>query len=163
MKIESITVREIQMPLLHFFETSFGRTTGRRIVLVTLHAEGITAWGECVAGEHPHYCEESAETAWYAINKELAPLLVGKQIESPSDCVRLFAGIRGNRMAKAALENAVWAAQATKTQIPLWKLLGGTKKEIACGVSIGIQNSPEELEEKVEKELAAGDAGRISC
>jgi len=156
MKIEAITVREIQMPLVHFFETSFGRTTGRRIVLVTVQGEGITAWGECVAGEHPHYCEECVETAWYAITKELAPLLLGKDLKKPGDCVGMMAGIRGNRMAKAALENALWAAEAIKQQVPLWKLLGGTKKEIVCGVSIGIQNSPEELEEKVATELAAG-------
>ena len=156
MKIESITVREIQMPLVHFFETSFGRTTGRRIVLVTVQGEGLTAWGECVAGEHPHYCEESVETAWYAITKELAPALLGKSFARPSDCVPAMAGIRGNRMAKAALENALWAAEAVKQQVPLWKLLGGTRKEIACGVSIGIQNSPEQLEEKVETELASG-------
>jgi O-succinylbenzoate synthase len=156
MKIEAITVREIQMPLVHFFETSFGRTTGRRIVLVTVQGEGITAWGECVAGEHPHYCEECVETAWYAITKELSPLLLGKELKKPGDCVGMMAGIRGNRMAKAALENALWAAEAIKQQVPLWKLLGGTKKEIVCGVSIGIQNSPEELEEKVAIELAAG-------
>ncbi len=156
MKIESITVREIQMPLVHFFETSFGRTTGRRIILVTVQGEGITAWGECVAGEHPHYCEECVETAWYAITKELAPALINKDVKKPGDCVPMMASIRGNRMAKASLENALWAAEALKEQVPLWKLVGGTRKEIACGVSIGIQNSPEELEEKVEKELAAG-------
>jgi o-succinylbenzoate synthase len=156
MKVEAITVREIQMPLVHFFETSFGRTTGRRIVLVTVQGEGLTAWGECVAGEHPHYCEECVETAWYAITKELAPLLLNKDLKKPGDCVGIMAGIRGNRMAKAAVENALWAAEAMKQQVPLWKLLGGTRKEIVCGVSIGIQDSPEELEEKVEKELAAG-------
>ena len=156
MKIESITVREIQMPLVHFFETSFGRTTGRRIILVKVESEGISAWGECVAGEHPHYSDESVGTAWYAITHELAPLLLGKKVENPSDCVKLMASIRGHRMAKAAIENALWAAQATKEQVPLWKLLGGSRKEIACGVSIGIQDSPEQLEEKVETELASG-------
>src|SRR5438128_10366947 len=95
MKIESITVREIQMPLVHFFETSFGRTMGRRIVLVTVQGEGLTAWGECVAGEHPHYSDESVETAWYAITKELAPLLLGKDIKNPQDCVPMMASIRG--------------------------------------------------------------------
>src|SRR4051794_524696 len=156
MKIESITIREIQMPLVHFFETSFGRTTGRRILLVTVQAEGLTAWGESVAGEHPHYSDESVETAWYVLHKELAPKLVGKDIKQPQDCVGLMSSIRGHRMAKAALENALWAASAAKQQMPLWKLLGGTRKEIACGVSIGIQNSPEELEEKVATELDAG-------
>ena len=139
MKIESITVREIQMPLVHFFETSFGRTTGRRIILVTVQGEGITAWGECVAGEHPHYCEECVETAWYAITKELAPSLINKDVKKPGDCVPMMANIRGNRMAKASLENALWAAEAVKQQVPLWKLVGGTRKEIACGVSIGIR------------------------
>jgi O-succinylbenzoate synthase len=156
MKIDSITVREIQMPLVHFFETSFGRTTGRRIILVTLRGQGITAWGECVAGEHPHYSDESVGTAWYALTSELAPLVIGKQIDRAGDCVRLMSPIRGHRMAKAAIENALWAAEAAAKQLPLWKLLGGTREEIACGVSIGIQDSPEQLEEKVATELAAG-------
>ncbi|MCU1284510.1 MAG: O-succinylbenzoate synthase [Acidobacteriales bacterium] len=156
MKIDSITVREIQTPLVHFFETSFGRTTGRRIILVTVNGQGLKAWGECVAGEHPHYSDESVETAWYAITRELAPSLVGKQLDRAADCVPLFAGIRGHRMAKASIENALWVAEAEAKQMPLWKLLGGTRKEIACGVSIGIQNSPEQLEEKVATELDAG-------
>src|SRR5437879_9585328 len=156
MKVDSITVREIQMPLVHFFETSFGRTTGRRIILVTVHAEGITAWGECVAGEHPHYSDECVETAWYAITRELAPAVIGKRLNRAGNCVPYFAQIRGHRMAKASIENALWAAEAVEKQLPLWKLLGGTRKEINCGVSIGIQDSPEQLEEKVETELAAG-------
>jgi O-succinylbenzoate synthase len=156
MKIDSITIREIQMPLVHFFETSFGRTTGRRILLVTLRGDGIIAWGECVAGEHPHYSEESVGTAWYALTSEIAPLVIGKKLETAAECVPLMAQIRGNRMAKAAIENALWAAEAVAKQGPLWKVLGGTRKEIACGVSIGIQDSPEQLEEKVATELAAG-------
>ncbi len=53
MKIEAITLREIHMPLVHFFETSFGRTTERRILLLTIHTDGPEGWGECVAGEDP--------------------------------------------------------------------------------------------------------------
>jgi O-succinylbenzoate synthase len=64
--------------------------------------------------------------------------------------------VRGHNMAKAALENALWDAEAKQKQIPLWQLLGGTRKEIACGVSIGIQNSHEQLLEKIDAELAAG-------
>jgi O-succinylbenzoate synthase len=156
MKIEAITLREIRMPLVHFFETSFGRTTSRRILLVKLHADGLEAWGECVAGGHPYYSEESIDTAWQVITSELAPALIGKRIEKGSECGALFARIRGHRMAKAALENAAWAAEAIAKKMPLWKLLGGTRKEIACGVSIGIQDSIEQLEEKVSIELEAG-------
>lgn len=156
MKIESITLREIRMPLVHFFETSFGRTYERRILLVTIEGDGLKAWGECVAGEHPYYSPESIETAWYALTQELALALLGKRVERGGDCVPLFAKVRGHAMAKGALENALWEMEALEKGLPLWKLLGGTRKEIVSGVSIGIQDSPQQLEEKVATELAAG-------
>jgi o-succinylbenzoate synthase len=156
MKIEAITLREIRMPLVHFFETSFGRTTERRILLVTLHTDGPEGWGECVAGEDPFYSEESIDTAWYAVEKYLAPALLGKTLEKGSDVPVLLGRVRGHRMAKGALENAVWDAEAQHRQMPLWRLLGGTQTEIACGVSIGIQDSVEQLLGKIETELAAG-------
>jgi O-succinylbenzoate synthase len=81
-KVEAITLREIHMPLVHFFETSFGRTTERRILLLTIHTDGPEGWGECVAGEDPFYSEESIDTAWYATERYLAPALLGKKIES---------------------------------------------------------------------------------
>jgi O-succinylbenzoate synthase len=59
-------------------------------------------------------------------------------------------------MAKAALENALWDAEARQKNLPLWKLLGGTRAEIACGVSIGIQDSIDQLLDKIQIELAAG-------
>ena len=156
MQIEAITLRELHMPLVHFFETSFGRTTERRVMLVELTLDGITAWGECVAGEHPYYSEETIDTAWYVIQEELAPALLGRQIIAGGEVPAILQRVRGHRMAKAALENAVWEAEAQAKQIPLWKLLGGGRKEIACGVSLGIQNSPEQLLENVALELAAG-------
>ncbi|MDP9269299.1 MAG: o-succinylbenzoate synthase [Acidobacteriota bacterium] len=156
MKVETITLREIRMPLVHFFETSFGRTTERNIVLVTVHCEGVNGWGECVAGEDPFYSEESFETAWHTIAKYLAPAVVGRTLEHGRDAAPMFGRVRGHRMAKAAVENALWDAEAMQRQVPLWKLLGGRRCEIACGVSIGIQNTLDQLLEKVETELAAG-------
>jgi o-succinylbenzoate synthase len=156
MKIDSITLREIRMPLVHFFETSFGRTTERAILLVTLHGGGMNAWGECVAGENPFYSSEWVESAWVTIAKFLAPAVLGKQIAAARECRDLLAHVKGHRMAKAAIENALWAWEAEEKGLPLWKLLGGTRREIECGVSIGIQNSVEQLLEKVETELAAG-------
>ncbi len=156
MKICSITLRELRMPLVHFFETSFGRTTERRILLATVETDGVEGWGECVAGEDPFYNEESVETAWHVLTKYLGPALSGKELASARDCVPLFARVRAHRMAKAALENALWDAEAQIKGVPLWKLIGGTRREISCGVSIGIQNTVEQLLEKIEKELAAG-------
>src|ERR1700756_3582312 len=156
MRIEAITLREIHMPLVHFFETSFGRTYSRRILLVTVHTEGIDGWGECVTGEDPFYSSEWIDSSWPTMTKYLIPALLGRRIDSARDCPALFAKVRDHRMAKAALENAVWDAEATQKNKPLWKLLGGTRREIPCGVSIGIQDSIEQLLEKIQIELAAG-------
>jgi o-succinylbenzoate synthase len=156
LKIEAVTLREIRMPLVHFFETSFGRTYDRHMILVTLHTEGVDGWGECVAGENPFYSSESVETAWYVLTQYLAPAVIGRQIESGRDIRKLFPGVRRHNMAKGALENAAWDAQAEATKTPLWKLLGGSREELPCGVSIGIQDSPEQLLEKIETELDAG-------
>jgi len=144
------------MPLVHFFETSFGRTYRRRILLLTAHCDGVEGWGECVAGEEPFYSSEWVESAWLTIARHLAPALLGRSIDSARDCAAPMSRVRGHRMAKGALENALWDAEAKQKNLPLWKLLGGTRSEIPCGVSIGIQDSIEQLLGKIEIELAAG-------
>jgi O-succinylbenzoate synthase len=144
------------MPLVHFFETSFGRTYSRRILLITVHSEGVDGWAESVVGEDPFYSSEWIETAWPTLMQYLIPALLGKRVESARDCAALFAKVRAHRMAKAGLENALWDAEARQRQMPLWKLLGGTRREILCGVSIGIQDSVEQLLDKIQIELAAG-------
>lgn len=156
LKIEAVTLREIRMPLVHFFETSFGRTTERHIILVTVHTDGVEGWGECVAGEHPFYSSESVDTAWYVLSRYLAPSVIGKQIERAADVKKLYPGVRRHTMAKGALENAAWDAEAIQKNTPLWKLLGGSRTELPCGVSIGIQDSPEHLLDKIATELNAG-------
>jgi len=156
MKIERIELRELQMPLVHFFETSFGRTTTRRIVLVRVDADGLTGWGEVTAGEAPFYSHETSETAWHILRDFLVPWTLGKDWAAPGDVAPRFRPIRGHNMAKAALENALWDIAAQQQNLPLAKLVGGTLEEIPCGVSIGIQTSIASLLEKIERELAAG-------
>ncbi len=156
MKLEAITLREIQMPLVHFFETSFGRVYSRRILLLTAHCDGVDGWSECVAGEDPFYSSEWIETAWPVIQHYLAPAVLGRTLTSARESVHWMAKVRGHQMAKAAVENALWDAEAQQKQQPLWKLLGGSRREIQCGVSIGIQDSVEQLLQKIETELASG-------
>jgi o-succinylbenzoate synthase len=156
MKIDSIILRELHMPLVKPFETSFGVTTERRVLLVELKSEGFTGWAECVAGEHPYFSEETIDTAWLVIAQELAPALAAADPEHGGKCPHIFGQVRGHRMAKAALENAVWDTEAQMQDIPLAQLLGGVRKTIACGVSIGIQPSLEAQLAEVEKEVAAG-------
>ena len=157
MIISSVELREIRLPLVHFFETSFGRTTERRIVLVRVQSkDGAEGWGECTAGEGPFYSNEWVDSAWVTLEKFLAPLLVNNQLNSAAEVFSVFSPVRGHRMAKASLETACWDLEARSKGMPLWKHLGGTQTEIACGVSIGIQDSVAILLEKIQKELAAG-------
>jgi O-succinylbenzoate synthase len=155
--ISSIELREIRLPLIHFFETSFGRTIERRIILMRVSdADGAEGWGECTAGEGPFYSEEWTETAWSTLKDFLAPMVVGREVETAAGTNDLVKKVRGHRMAKAAIETACWDLQSKRAGMPLWEYLGGVHKEIPCGVSIGIQDSPELLLEKIERELAAG-------
>jgi O-succinylbenzoate synthase len=155
--ISSIELREIRLPLIHFFETSFGRTTERRIILAHVRdADGAEGWGECTAGEGPFYCEEWTETAWPALTDFLAPMVAGHEVEGAAGVGALMKAVRGNRMAKAAIETACWDLESKRAGVPLWQHLGGVQPEIPCGVSIGIQDSPEELLDKIARELAAG-------
>src|ERR671926_362313 len=157
MNISRIELREIRLRLVHFFETSFGRTIERRIMLVRVaDRDGAEGWGECTAGEGPFYSEEWADSAWPTLKEFLAPMVVGKQVADASNVFQLMKKVRGHRMAKAAIETACWDLEAKRLGQPLWRHLGGVRPEIPCGVSIGIQDTPEQLLEKIEKELAAG-------
>ena len=156
MNIESIILRQIQVKLKAPFETSFGKTWERRVVLVEVLAEGLSGWGEVTAGEGPFYNSETSDTSWLILTKFIVPLASKAKINSPADVPDVLRMIRGHGMAKAAFENALWDIEAQRRQIPLAKLLGGTRTEINCGVSIGIQESPDALVSVVEREVAAG-------
>jgi len=157
MKIGRITFRQIRMPLVHFFETSFGRTTERQMILVEVEGEGASGWGEVTCGENPFYNEEWTASAWLILRDYAAPRVLGRDLAGPEDVAGLTAHIRGHNMARGGLETAVWDLAARLDGVPLWKKIGGgARREIPCGVSIGIQNSVEQLFEKIETELAAG-------
>ena len=154
--LESVQLREIHLPLVHYFETSFGRTDNRRIILVTVKTRDGVGYGECTAGEQPDYSCETTDTAWHILADFIIPNLLGKELEDARAVAGALRAIRGNRMAKAALETAVWDLEARFLGIPLSRHLGGVRKEIPCGVSIGIQASIAALLEKVGMELKAG-------
>ena len=156
MKIDAIILRELHLPLVRPFETSFGVTRNRRILLAEIRSEGLTGWGECTAGERPFFSGESTDSAWAAIVNELGPMLAAEAPDHGGDCPRIFKQVRGNRMAKATLENAIWDLEAQREGISLSRLLGGVREIIPCGVSLGIQATIPELLANIEKELAAG-------
>ena len=144
------------MKLVAPFETSAERSEDRRIILAEVLMDGVIGWGECVAGERPFYSPETTDTAWIIMRDFLWPMINGKEITTAADVWQLMGPVRGHNMAKAALEAALWDAEAKQKGIPLSKLLGGTRDEISSGVSIGIKDSLDELAAAVRKELAAG-------
>lgn len=156
MKIESITLREVRMQLRAPFETSFGVSHQRRIILVEVIVGGVSGWGEVTASETPGYNSETTDTAWHVISDFVAPSLLGKTIAGASDCPGLLSAIRGHQMAMSGVENALWDAEAQLKGLPLSKLLGGKLDEIASGVSLGIRENPQALVNKVEEELRSG-------
>lgn len=157
LQLERLELREIQMPLLAPFETSFGRATTRRILIVRVFdRSGACGYGECTAMEGPFFNHETIDTAWMITEKFIAPLLSEGRAVDASQTNRILGPIREHRMAKAGVETAVWDLDARLAGVPLWQHLGGTQPVINCGVSIGLQESPDVLLEKVAREVNSG-------
>src|SRR6185312_5239119 len=156
-RIEQVKLRHIKMPLVHFFETSFSRTYERDIILVEAVSDGVSGWGEVTAGENPFYNEEWTGSIWPLLQDYIAPRILKVDLDSAEDVYPRLQHIRGHNMTKGGLEAAVWDLQARLNGNPLWKDIGaGARREISCGVSIGIQDSVTQLLEKIETELSAG-------
>ncbi|MGD9030568.1 MAG: o-succinylbenzoate synthase [Anaerolineae bacterium] len=160
MKIERIELHHIDLPLVHPFETSFGREITRPCILVAVHAGGLTGWGECVAGAGPWYAYETIGTAWHVLRDFLIPMLLGRNIASPDDVEVRFQRVRGHRMARAALEVAVWDLLARAEGRSLATALGGRRDRVPVGVSLGIESSHQELLDKIERRVDEG-YGRV--
>jgi O-succinylbenzoate synthase len=157
LQLDRIELIEIELPLRNAFRTSFGVTTKRRVIIVRVtDKSGAAGFGECTAMEQPLYNEETVDTARSVIMGTIVPILGSSEISHADDVRRTLSAVRGNRMAVAAVETAVWDLESKLLNKPLSDHLGGTLREIACGVSIGLQESPAVLIEKVARELAAG-------
>jgi O-succinylbenzoate synthase len=158
LRVEQITLREIRLPLREPFRISSGVVDERRIALLELaDVDGVTAWSECVAGEHPNYSPETIDTAWHAITEWVAPRVLGRSFNDPREIFPVLeCDFRGHLMAKAAVEMGAWVLAAERLGASLANLLGGTRSQIATGISLGIQRSPETLVEKARDALALG-------
>jgi O-succinylbenzoate synthase len=156
MSIERIEMSLLRLPYVHFFETSFGRAFDRTFILVRAYEGGESGWGECCAEEAPLYGPETTETAWHILKEFLIPLVFRKGVVEPEDFAREARVFRGNRMAKAGLELALWDLKAKKAGVPLSRLYGGVRGEVEAGVSCGIEDSVPELVERVGAYLEQG-------
>ncbi len=158
MRVDRIVLREIRLELKEPFRISSGEVRERRIMLLELHdASGASVWSECVAGEAPNYSSETIDTAWIVITQFVAPRVLARSFAHPGEVhAVLERDFRGHNMAKAAVEMGMWALAATMAGEPLARFIGGTRTEIATGISLGIQASPAALTEKARAALDAG-------
>lgn len=156
MKIEAITARELSMRLIAPFETSFGVLQQRRVVLLEMRTDVGVGWSELTALEGPFYNAETIDTAWMMLRDFLSGLVLDVEINSPEDLGPLMEKVRGQEMAKAAIECAAWHAFAISKGLTLSKALGGAQHPIASGVSLGIQADTGKLLDLIETELASG-------
>jgi O-succinylbenzoate synthase len=155
-RVDCVELRLLRLPLVRFFETSFTRAYDRTFLLVTVHGGGLAGWGEGVAEADPYYSSETAAGAWRILEQYLVPRLIGVELSHPREFGARVRQVRGHRMAKAALEMAVWDLYARQAGQPLSRLLGGTRSRIPSGVSIGIQDTVEALLDRIAAERDEG-------
>ena len=156
MRIDQVEIRYIQLPLVHRFETSFGREDVRHTIIVAVRGEGLTGWGEAATSEGPWYEYETVETSWHVLRDFLGPRLVGQDVATALDAAELMAPVRGHNLAKMGLEAAIWDLQGQAEGRPVSDLLGGTRETVAVGVSIGVQDSVPDLMDRIDGFLADG-------
>src|SRR6266568_3721257 len=156
MRLERVELFRIRLPLKSPYETSGSRETHQTRVIARIEAEGVVGWGESVAPETPWYSGETPETVWWLLDAIAIPRLLAADIGGPNDTSRILGWIKDHRMAKATLEMGVWDLFAKAANVPLSKLLGGTRDRILCGVAIGIQPTVDVLMETIRRELQGG-------
>ncbi len=158
LRVDAVELREVRLPLREPFRISSGTVAERRILLLRLvDPDGVTSWSECVAGERPNYSPETIETAWLILRDWLVPAVLGRDFEDPQGvAAAVEAEARGHRMAKAALEMGFWNLAALRRGRSLSALIGGEREAVETGISLGIEERPQAIAERVAKELAAG-------
>jgi o-succinylbenzoate synthase len=157
MRIEAAELWVVRMPLRFRFETSFGVQTDRLVPIVVLHGAGAIGVAEGVMDSHlPLYREETVAGALPLLRDLLATRVVGHEFASPGDVESAIGFVRGNRMARAAIEMAAWDLHARQLGVPLRDLLGGTGGAVACGVSLGIQPTVDATVDVVARHVDQG-------
>jgi O-succinylbenzoate synthase len=161
MKIERINLYHIRQRLVSPFVTSFGRQEERDCLILALHSEGLTGYGECVANHDPGYSYETTQTAWHILTDFLIPGVLNKELQEPEELQGWLTFVRGHPLAKAALDQAAWDITARRDGLSLAQKLAqpyaeGPRDRVKVGVSIGLQPSIEETLAVIQKHLDEG-------
>ena len=156
MKIKRLVLYHLHMALVSPFETSFGKIATRDCIILEANTDELTGWGECVADRDPGYSYETAGTAWHILKEFIVPMIIGRDIKTPTEFHSLVEGVRGHLMAKAGLEMVLWDLQGKQESRSLRDMIGGKRDRVEVGVSVGIQPTTEALVKAVAGYLEQG-------
>jgi O-succinylbenzoate synthase len=154
--VERAELRLVPLRLRERFEISSGARQDRTIMLLSLHGDGYVGWGECVAAEDPSYSYETTETAWHVLTEFVLPFVVGREASDPDDVLAPAAWVRGHGMAKAVVEMAAWDLHARRVGASLAEVVGGGRRPVHVGVSVGLQPTDDALLERVGRFVDEG-------
>jgi o-succinylbenzoate synthase len=155
-RIEQVDLHLVGLRLKEPFHTAGGPLEAREVLLVSVSAEGLTGWGECGAWPFPAYSSETTKTAWHVLEEFLIPAVLGQELDDVATLAARFAWVRGHRMARAALEMALWDLLGQAQGRPLGAMLGGVRDRVSVGVAVGLQPSPEVLVSRIALYLEEG-------
>ena len=160
MRIDCIEMHHLVLPYVSPFEPSFGRETKREFIVLSITSDGVTGWGECVAGSGPWYSYETVGTAWNVLEKHLIPSVLFEKIDKVEDIVKRFDRVRGHPMARACVENALWDLLGRSKGLSLAEMLSAKRDSVSVGVSVGIEKNIGLLLAKIEQHIDEG-YGRV--
>ncbi|MEV8285859.1 o-succinylbenzoate synthase [Streptomyces niveus] len=156
MRIERVELRRVSLPLVSPFRTSLGIEYERSALVVRVTTPDGEGWGECVAGADASYSSEYVEGAEDVLLRHLVPPLLSAESVTAAAVAPLLAGVKGHRMAKAALETAVLDAELRSYGMSFAAGLGAVADRVPSGVSVGIMDSVPEVADAVAGYLAQG-------
>jgi O-succinylbenzoate synthase len=161
MILERVDLYHISQELVSPFVTSFGEQVERQCLLLALHGDGLTGWGECVANGTPGYSYETTGTAWHILSDFLIPAILGQVLDEPEEMLGWLSFVRGHPLAKAALDLAAWDITSQRDGLSLASKLcqtypEGPRERVKVGVSIGIQPTVNQTLEVIESYLDEG-------
>jgi O-succinylbenzoate synthase len=156
MRIDRVRLWIVRLPLVRGFTTSSSSKDRIDHIVLAIDAEGAIGWGECASPADPYYCPETTQTCRHILEDFLIPATIGREWTSIDEFTRLYRNVKGNRFAKAGLEIACWDAFGKARGKSVAELLGGTRREIESGVSLGIESEPAILFDQIDRFVSLG-------
>jgi O-succinylbenzoate synthase len=162
LRLARASVYLLALPLVRTFRSAYGRSSGRkRVIVIRLEdADGVVGWGEAPVSDRPVYGADTAESTWAALTEYLLPPLLGVSFDGPAAAAATWSGLIGQHYAKNAAETACWAIASARLGEPLARLWGGSRDAVPVGESFPICDSPGALLAEVSARLAEG-FGRV--